>query len=78
MKVLVFALLTTLAATVFAQKTEKATFAGGCFWCTEEAFEKTPGVISARWGGTPSARWNWSAGRGVTTSADSWWDRRRT
>ena len=47
MKVLVFALLTTLAATVFAQKTEKATFAGGCFWCTEEAFEKTPGVISA-------------------------------
>jgi len=29
------------------QKTEKATFAGGCFWCTEEAFEKVPGVISA-------------------------------
>jgi len=30
-----------------AQKVEKATFAGGCFWCTEEAFEKTPGVIEA-------------------------------
>jgi peptide-methionine (S)-S-oxide reductase len=39
-----------LAATtpVLAQsKVEKATFAGGCFWCTEEAFEKVPGVIEA-------------------------------
>jgi methionine-S-sulfoxide reductase len=24
-----------------------ATFAAGCFWCAEEAFEKVPGVISA-------------------------------
>lgn len=24
----------------------KATFAGGCFWCMEEAFDKVPGVIS--------------------------------
>jgi len=27
--------------------TAKATFAGGCFWCMEEAYEAVPGVISA-------------------------------
>jgi peptide-methionine (S)-S-oxide reductase len=27
-------------------KTAIATFAGGCFWCVEEAFDKVPGVIS--------------------------------
>ncbi len=26
--------------------TARATFAGGCFWCVEEAFDKAPGVIS--------------------------------
>jgi peptide-methionine (S)-S-oxide reductase len=26
--------------------TEKATFAGGCFWCMEPPFDATPGVIS--------------------------------
>ena len=47
MRTIVLGILLALAAPAFAQKTEKATFAGGCFWCTEEAFEKTPGVISA-------------------------------
>jgi len=26
--------------------TAKATFAGGCFWCVEEAYDPVPGVIS--------------------------------
>jgi len=25
---------------------EKATFAGGCFWCMEAPFDKLPGVVS--------------------------------
>jgi peptide-methionine (S)-S-oxide reductase len=29
-----------------AQNVQKATFAGGCFWCVEEVFDKIPGVIS--------------------------------
>ncbi len=29
-----------------AGRTEKATFAGGCFWCMEEPFDKLPGVVS--------------------------------
>jgi peptide-methionine (S)-S-oxide reductase len=48
MRMIVLGILLTLATPAMAQqKMEKATFAGGCFWCTEEAFEKTPGVISA-------------------------------
>ncbi len=33
-------------------RTETATFAAGCFWCAEEAFEKVDGVISATSGFT--------------------------
>ena len=29
-----------------ASRLEKATFAGGCFWCMEEALDKLPGVVS--------------------------------
>jgi peptide-methionine (S)-S-oxide reductase len=42
------ALALTLAAAPSAFAAESvATFAGGCFWCTESDFEKVPGVISA-------------------------------
>src|SRR5437868_11023756 len=39
--------LALVAGPVHAQKTEKAIFAAGCFWCTEAAFQDIPGVVSA-------------------------------
>ena len=40
------------AATPPKAATAKATFAGGCFWCMEDAFEKLPGVVSVTSGYT--------------------------
>ena len=37
---------------------EKATFAGGCFWCMEEAFDKVEGVVSTLSGFTGGAKKN--------------------
>jgi hypothetical protein len=48
-------ILTLLAALILAvtpvcshasARYATATFAGGCFWCMEQAFEKLPGVVS--------------------------------
>jgi peptide-methionine (S)-S-oxide reductase len=36
-----------IVAPAHAQKTEKAIFAAGCFWCTEAAFQEVEGVTSA-------------------------------
>src|SRR4051812_13437023 len=41
-----FAVAFAFAPWAFAASA-KATFAGGCFWCVEEAFEKVPGVVAA-------------------------------
>ena len=51
----VLALVLTAAGVATAQtasKTEVATFAGGCFWCTEADFDKVAGVISTTSGYT--------------------------
>ena len=41
------AALTQTAPPPATGKTQTAVFAGGCFWCVEEAFEKVPGVLTA-------------------------------
>ena len=41
--IIIFFLLTNLNLSYAAQK-DKAYFAGGCFWCVEESFEKLEGV----------------------------------
>ena len=40
------------------QRTEHATFAGGCFWCMEPPFEQLAGVISVTSGYTGGAKAN--------------------
>lgn len=51
---LMLALVTgiALASNLALANTEKAVFAGGCFWCMEEAFDKIDGVTSTTSGYT--------------------------
>ena len=42
--IIIFIILTNFNFSYSAQK-DKAYFAGGCFWCMEESFEKKEGVI---------------------------------
>ena len=54
-KVIVLFLFIFLQTSVFSQDLGKVYFAGGCFWCMEESFEKKEGVlevISGYSGGT--------------------------
>lgn len=44
--------LATVSPAAAQTGTAKATFAGGCFWCVEEAFEAVNGVVSATSGYT--------------------------
>ena len=41
--IIIFIILTNANFSYSAQK-DKAYFAGGCFWCVEESFEKLNGV----------------------------------
>ena len=45
MKKFIIVLILLINTKAISQELEKAYFAGGCFWCMEESFEKTEGVI---------------------------------
>ncbi len=45
MKKIIFVIIIFLTSNVSAQELSKIYFGGGCFWCMEESFEKTEGVV---------------------------------
>jgi len=51
-------LLAVTSAVPLAAATAHATFAGGCFWCMVEPFEKLPGVVSVTSGYTGGTKVN--------------------
>ncbi|MGE5300856.1 MAG: peptide-methionine (S)-S-oxide reductase, partial [Acidobacteriota bacterium] len=38
-------IFTAIASVMATTPLEKATFAGGCFWCMEHPFDEIPGVV---------------------------------
>ena len=44
-KVFLIFILTLYSINVNAENESKVYFAGGCFWCMEESFDKVEGVI---------------------------------
>ncbi len=58
MKMLIIAMmglsvtLVVITTVIAASNVEKATFAGGCFWCMEHPFDEIPGVVSVASGYT--------------------------
>ncbi|MCW8884432.1 MAG: peptide-methionine (S)-S-oxide reductase MsrA, partial [Motiliproteus sp.] len=42
--------ITSILSTSLKAAEQRATFAGGCFWCMEYAFEEVEGIISTRVG----------------------------
>lgn len=51
-------ILITVVTSMAATNLEKATFAGGCFWCMEQPFDKLPGVVSVTPGYTGGRKKN--------------------
>ena len=67
-------LAATAATPPAAAGLQKATFAGGCFWCMEPPFEALPGVISVTsgyTGGTKDAPAYEEVGAGTTGHAEA-------
>ncbi len=54
LSIMLVAITTVMAAT----NLEKATFAGGCFWCMEHPFDEIPGVVSVTSGYTGGLKKN--------------------
>jgi methionine-S-sulfoxide reductase len=68
-----FLLVFFFVPSLFAAGLEKATFAAGCFWGTQEFFRKVPGVVSSQvgyTGGSSKANYNEVSG-GKTGHAES-------